>query len=137
MLPLVSVLLFFGYSPEKLSSSVYFLVYTIVGGLPLLYFVCLRYHISISCLSSGSQFGLLLVSLAFFIKSPLFYFHSWLPKAHTESPVFGSIILAGVMLKFGGYGILLLSPGFGNLSYVFLYVTLAGGIVCSLVCLRQ
>merc|ERR1711887_311929 len=41
------------------------------------------------------------------------------------------------MLKFGGYGILLLSPGFGVLSIVYLFVTLVGGVVCSVVCLRH
>lgn len=44
---------------------------------------------------------------AFLVKSPVFMFHLWLPKAHVEAPVSGSMILAGVLLKFGGYGVIM------------------------------
>src|SRR5213076_2410426 len=61
-------------------------------------------------LSPGAEFWLFSsFLLAFAIKVPLFPFHTWLPDAHVEAPTAGSVILAGVLLKMGTYGLLVLS----------------------------
>ena len=47
-----------------------------------------------------------LAGLAFLVKLPIIFFHIWLPKAHVEAPVIGSMFLAAVLLKLGGFGLI-------------------------------
>ena len=54
-----------------------------------------------------------LLAVGFAVKTPLFPVHTWLPLAHTEAPTAGSVILAGVLLKLGTYGILVLAIPIG------------------------
>ena len=70
------------------------------------------------------------IFLAFAIKVPTWPFHTWLPDAHTEAPTAGSVILAGVLLKMGGYGMFrILLPLLPDQSYQMRYVLLVMAIV--------
>ena len=79
--------------------------------------------------------------VAFLVKLPLFLVHLWLPKAHVEAPLAGSMVLAGVTLKLGVYGIIRLLrvvvEGHVVWGQVFMVVGAVGSIIMGLVCLRQ
>ena len=83
---------------------------------------------NISMTSNQSKVLFLLFTFGFLIKVPLFPLHTWLPDAHVEAPTAGSILLAGVLLKVGAYGILRVSIPFfteGFLEYQFLIAFLS------------
>lgn len=116
LFPVVLLVLYFGYQPEKIAASLYLLVYLILFSLPLFFFVVNRQGSVLSCCCQLGGFTSFAVSASFIAKSPLYTLHSWLPKAHVEAPLVGSLLLAGIILKFGGYGLLLLGPSLSDLS---------------------
>nr|AFO73309.1 NADH dehydrogenase subunit 4 [Anopheles dirus A] len=149
LIPTLFLILGWGYQPERLQAGVYLLFYTLLASLPLLIgiFYILNYMNTLSftlLMNMGFlNMNLLYLSLilAFLVKMPMFLVHLWLPKAHVEAPVSGSMILAGILLKLGGYGLLRMFPLLQisgmKYNYWWISVSLVGGVLISLVCLRQ
>ncbi len=109
---------------RRIYAAVKFFIYTMAGSMMMLVAIITLYYFN-----GGSSFDLVEITrkltdgqiafgvsterllflaffLAFAIKVPLFPFHTWLPDAHVEAPTAGSVILAGVLLKMGTYGLL-------------------------------
>jgi len=136
LLPVCLLILIFGYQPEKIKSMLYLLVYTVVCSAPLFFYTITLNTSIISGFSVLGDLASTIVCLSFMVKSPIYALHSWLPKAHVEAPLVGSMLLAGVILKLGSYGILLLAPYLTTLTSIFIYLTLSGSVVCSVICCR-
>nr|ATU84668.1 NADH dehydrogenase subunit 4 [Lepomis macrochirus]ATU84681.1 NADH dehydrogenase subunit 4 [Lepomis macrochirus]UZC54790.1 NADH dehydrogenase subunit 4 [Lepomis macrochirus] len=154
LIPTLFLITRWGNQTERLNAGTYFLFYTLAGSLPLLVALLLLQNstgtLSLLSLQYMNPFPLLTYAdklwwaaclLAFLVKMPLYGVHLWLPKAHVEAPIAGSMILAAVLLKLGGYGMMrmmiLLEPLTKELCYPFIIFALWGVVMTGSICLRQ
>nr|WRM53589.1 NADH dehydrogenase subunit 4 [Rubricatochromis lifalili] len=154
LVPTLVIITRWGNQTERLNAGTYFLFYTLASSLPLLVallllqnnigtlsILTLQYTPAIHLATFADKLWWVSCLLAFLVKMPLYGMHLWLPKAHVEAPIAGSMVLAAVLLKLGGYGMMrmmvVLDPMTKELSYPFVILALWGVIMSGVICLRQ
>lgn len=109
LIPIFLIIFNRGKQFERLKAGIYLFFFTLTSSLPLLIVsVYLLDHFKYfrETPTSLNSKIFILIFIAFIVKLPIFFVHMWLPKAHVEAPIYGSIVLASLILKLGGLGLI-------------------------------
>nr|WNO18530.1 NADH dehydrogenase subunit 4 [Eulepetopsis sp.] len=151
LIPTLLLILGWGYQPERLQAGMHMMMYTITASLPFLV-ILLSTNLSMNKLililkqSTYSPIWsmnliMFMSLLAFLVKLPMYSVHLWLPKAHVEAPIAGSMILAGILLKLGGFGLIQTLDFYKmnsfSMSLPLSSLAMWGGLITSIICTRQ
>jgi len=108
LVPILIIILYWGGQPERLSAGIYFIMYTTFFSIPYMVFIVLllpKQELLLVFRLNLRGFLCFILLMPFLVKIPVLGFHFWLPKAHVEARTRGSMVLAGLLLKLGRYGV--------------------------------
>lgn len=149
VIPIFRIIMGWGYQSERLNASLSLIFYTLTASIPLLLILLWRSFnfygrinlININRIINKSNISLIRIFcflIAFAVKLPIFGVHVWLPKAHVEAPVFGSIALAAILLKLGSYGLWVFIPSVYSFkdTNIWISIRLIGRVIVRALCIR-
>nr|YP_054513.1 NADH dehydrogenase subunit 4 [Ixodes uriae]BAD27249.1 NADH dehydrogenase subunit 4 [Ixodes uriae] len=146
LFPIIMIIFNWGNQPERLQAGIYMLLYTLFGSYPLLVIMMLKGGFSLNYLymmmmDFGLGYWFYFMIAGFLVKVPMFMLHLWLPKAHVEAPISGSMILAAVLLKLGIYGLYRFSAMFMKeimeMGSIIVVLSVVGGMFIGIMCMFQ